>query len=68
MTQQQCSDDAEPYRHTCGHCRREFRFGIHVGRNVNRKQARYASYCSVLCKNLGEMRFEEQDRRIRNQE
>jgi len=58
----------EPYRHTCGTCRREFTHGIHIGRNVDSKQARYASYCCADCRNQGEKRFAESDRAIRNRE
>ncbi len=53
---------------TCGHCRRQFTHGIHIGRNLDKRQARYADYCSRDCARQGERRFKEEDARIGNME
>lgn len=52
----------------CDNCREEFAHGIHIGRNVDRKRARYANYCSAPCRDAREAQFRESDRKIRNRE
>lgn len=58
----------EPETFRCNHCRRDFQYGIHIGRNIDSRQARYANYCCADCRNQGEKKFAESDRAIRNRE